>query len=78
MAQEADNLEAAKVRANEQAAFAARQHAGDDLLAVDAYVVAAVLPVQQVNAVEYGGGEAVEMAEQVGQPRLAAQHLAQV
>jgi len=78
VAHEAHDLEAAEVRAEQQAAFAARQHAGDDLLAVDAHVVAPVLAVQEVDAVEYGGGEAVEMTKHVAESRLAAQRPAQV
>src|SRR5690348_5806756 len=68
------HLEAAEMRAEQDAAAAAPLDVPYDLLAVDANVELIDLLVQQKHAIEHAGREGQEMTKHIGNARLAAEN----
>src|SRR6185437_8347559 len=77
-ADRAHHLEAAEMRAEEQAARALLQDVAHDRLTMHGDVVAVELVVEQEDAVERAGGEAVIVAEDVDDTRPAAEDAAEI
>src|SRR6185437_13691418 len=74
----AHHFEAAEMRAEEQAARALPEDIANDRLAMHRDVVALELVVEQEDAVERAGGEAVVVAEELDNARAAAEDAAEI
>src|SRR6185437_13922020 len=64
-AERPQDLEAAEMRAQQEAARSALQYLGDDLLAMNVQIEKTQLTVQQIDAIEHAGSKAVVVAKQV-------------
>ncbi|MNC84804.1 hypothetical protein D3C83_03720 [compost metagenome] len=66
------------MRAQQQAALAARRHVSDDRFTVNPYVETGELPLKQIGAIEYGDCKSMEVTENIDEASLAAQRAPQI